>query len=176
MLAMIAFSAVAAASDCVESDGYIIIEDDLMMIADDVGSFVVGGAEITTSAGLLYGEGEALTTASAASLEEGALAEGWVIEDDIIYRSDLTIEEGSFLIAGMGTEVLIFFMARGPIGEREGSDGSVFEDNVVLRMTDYVFEDDVILRTSGLIVGTAAALEGEVPEDAIQLVSLPRCH
>jgi len=139
------------AADCVPRGEYIVTEDNIMLMAADVvEDMQIAAAAVTTDAGILTGRGEGTETVEAADLEDQRLASGWVIEDDIIFYAGLAAEEYA-LIAGMGTEVLVFFSG-GP---------EVDEDNV------FHSEAVSILPASEDI---------EVPEGAVELMVAPTCR
>ena len=193
MFTLLALAAVANATECIDTESGIIIEDDLMRVADDTRYLTVGGAELTAPAALLTGEGRGLISAPAEELAELRLAREWVFEDNVILRSDLAVEERASLIAAMGTEVLVFF-ASGDDPHGLDEDGamlralgyvvedhimlraSIIEDDIMIRALGYVVEDHIMLRAGALYIGTPEELDGVVPEDAVKLVTAPRCR
>ncbi|MFT4976669.1 MAG: hypothetical protein ACI8S6_002574 [Myxococcota bacterium] len=148
-----------AADDCVPEGDTIVIQDDLMRIsADQADDIEIQVETMVTDDRVPWrnGEGEVIE-ADAAALEEGDLRRSYIVtEDHIMLRagsSGLTInmEEYIFQIAGMGTEVLVFMT----------SDAS-FEDNLIFAST--------------IVAGPLEAIEGEIPEGALQLIPSPTCE
>lgn len=147
-----------AAADCMDARDYIIMEDDLMRVSIDNADEIEIHVEALVADDRVpfpSGEGDVVTV-GAAELAEGEPRRGFsVFEDDVILRTGstgVTIDERAFLIAGMGTEVLVFFLSG-----------------------DFVYEDNIIFATSA-VVGPLEAVEAEIPEGAVQLIPTPTCR
>ncbi len=156
MLTMLALTLTASA-DCVPRGESIVIQDDLMRVSVDHADDLEIQVESMTADDRVpwtSGEGEVLVL-DAETLEEGEVREGYfVYEDHIMMRlgsTGLTIEKYAFEIAGMGTEVLVFMTS------------------------DFIFEDHVIFATS-IVAGPLEAIEGDIPEGAVQLIPSPTCR
>ena len=157
MLLALALTLDTAAADCMARGEYIIMEDDLMRVSIDNADDIEIQVETLIADDRVPwsdGAGEVIE-AGPAALAEGELRRGfYVYEDHVMMRmgsTGLTIDEGTFLIAGMGTEVVVFLSG------------------------DFVYEDDIIFATSA-IAGPLEAIEGEIPTDAVQLIPTPRCE
>jgi len=156
MLTVLALTLTAAA-DCVPEGELIVIQDDLMRVSTELADDLEIEVESMTTDDRVpwsNAEGE-IIEADAATLEEGALRKGYfVYEDHVMLRAGstgLTIEEGAFLIAGMGVEVVVFMTS------------------------DFTFDEGVIFATS-LVAGPLEDIEGLIPEGAVQLIPSPTCE
>ena len=188
MLAALVLSVSAQAGDC--TDGYVF-EDDVILrsaAAEEATTLAASSLVIEERLLVVDGSDELIEVTPGTIGGLGELVDGWSADRSHIYAAP-------GLIAGMGTEVLIFFSSGYIIMEDDLMRSSwiaedhimmyVFEDHVMMRsvsektaswLSDFVYEDDVIFYGDTLHIGGEEALAEALPKSTVEVVTLEACR